>query len=307
MNDPVTAAYPGKFHALWVVLAVLWPATSLSALHADWQARMQPIEPEKYLCRRASGPLTTDAKLEEPHVWATLTNHDSVIFNDPDFEVFIDPRGETQPYYEFEMNALNTTWDLRLNKPYMDEGRADDSWEISDAKTAVQVRGTINNSSDKDQGWTIELAFPWRSLTRDARHPGPPKEGEQWRINFSRVEWQITATNGAYRKVPRSPEDNWVWSPQGVVDMHRPEMWGIVQFTSRATDEQVPVTGIPGKAARDLALKVYYAERDFWNARKRWTTNLDELNLETNNVPSAADQPLIEATADGYACSVSFL
>src|SRR5438105_1327674 len=42
------------------------------------------------------------AELQEPHVWATLTNHDSVIFNDPDFEVFIDPKGETQPYYEFE-------------------------------------------------------------------------------------------------------------------------------------------------------------------------------------------------------------
>src|SRR5690349_10655908 len=27
------------------------------------------------------------AELEEPHVWATLTNHDSVIFRDPDFEV----------------------------------------------------------------------------------------------------------------------------------------------------------------------------------------------------------------------------
>src|SRR5262249_37071472 len=27
------------------------------------------------------------AELEEPHVWATLTNHDSIIFQDPDFEV----------------------------------------------------------------------------------------------------------------------------------------------------------------------------------------------------------------------------
>ncbi len=33
------------------------------------------------------------AELEEPHVWATLTNHDfAVIFHDPDFEVFIDPK-----------------------------------------------------------------------------------------------------------------------------------------------------------------------------------------------------------------------
>src|SRR5688572_18783272 len=64
------------------------------------------------------------AEIEETHVWGTLTNHDSVIFHDPDFEVFIDPVGRTQPYYEFEMNALNTTWDLRLDKPYQDNGKA---------------------------------------------------------------------------------------------------------------------------------------------------------------------------------------
>src|SRR5262249_31004249 len=44
------------------------------------------------------------AELEEPHVWATLTQHDSVIFQDNDFEVFIDPDGDTLNYYEFEMN-----------------------------------------------------------------------------------------------------------------------------------------------------------------------------------------------------------
>jgi hypothetical protein len=44
--------------------------------------------------------------LESPHVWATLTNHDTVIFQDPDFEVFIDPDGDTHNYYEFEINPL---------------------------------------------------------------------------------------------------------------------------------------------------------------------------------------------------------
>ena len=34
------------------------------------------------------------ADLEEPHVWGTITNHDAVIFQDPDFEVFIDPDGD---------------------------------------------------------------------------------------------------------------------------------------------------------------------------------------------------------------------
>ena len=54
------------------------------------------------------------AELEEPHVWATLTQRDSVIFHDNDFEVFIDPDGDNHNYYELEINALNSVWDLRL-------------------------------------------------------------------------------------------------------------------------------------------------------------------------------------------------
>ena len=246
------------------------------------------------------------AELEEPHVWATLTNHDSVIFRDPDFEVFIDPKGEAQPYYEFEMNALNTTWDLLLTKPYMDGGKPHNEWEIPGAKTAVQVRGSLNNSADTDQGWTVEIAFPWKVLSEHARHPGPPAEGEQWRLNFSRVEWQITTTNGAYQKVPATPEDNWVWSPQGVVDMHRPEMWGGLQFTTNPPAENVAVAPIPGKAARDLALEVYYAELEFWNANKSWATNLAQLGWSAPELPAGVQAPALEPTADGYSCSVAF-
>ncbi|MBN9120228.1 MAG: hypothetical protein J0I06_13880, partial [Planctomycetes bacterium] len=33
--------------------------------------------------------------------------------------------------------------------------------------------------------------------------------------------------------IPDTPEDNWVWSPQGVVDMHRPETWGYLQFSTQ--------------------------------------------------------------------------
>ncbi len=52
------------------------------------------------------------AELTEPHLWATLKEHDSVIFRDNDFEVFIDPNGDNHEYYELEINALGTTWDL---------------------------------------------------------------------------------------------------------------------------------------------------------------------------------------------------
>jgi hypothetical protein len=170
------------------------------------------------------------ADLREPHVWATLAEHDSVIFRDPDFEVFIDPNGDTLEYYEFEINARGTYWDLFLPKPYRDGGKADNAWEIPGLKSAVAVQGTINDARDIDAGWTIELAFPWKVLGEFSHKAAPPAGGDEWRINFSRVEWPVTIDWREYRKPAAAKEDNWVWSPQGVVNMHVPEMWGSVRF-----------------------------------------------------------------------------
>jgi hypothetical protein len=254
--------------------------------HARWTDDFVDIEgrakPKPRLRTRAKLLWDDDylyiaAELREPHVWATLTNHDALIFRDPDFEVFIDPQGKTQPYYEFEMNALNTTWDLLFDKPYMDSGKPHNEWEIPGLKSAVHINGTLNDPDDKDRGWTVELAFPWKVLSEHARHGGPPGEGEQSRIDFSRVEWQVDVTNRVYHKIPGKPQDNWVWSPSGVVDMHRPEMWSLVQFTTRPATESISVAPIAGRTSRDLVLGVYYAERDFWKEHRRWATNLTEL------------------------------
>lgn len=60
------------------------------------------------------------AKMEEPHIWATLKQRDTVIFYNNDFEIFIDPDGDSHNYMELEINALNTVWDLFIVKPYRD-------------------------------------------------------------------------------------------------------------------------------------------------------------------------------------------
>ena len=62
------------------------------------------------------------AEMEEPDLWGTLKQRDAVIFHDNDFEVFIDPDGDTHAYYELEVNVLGTPWDLMLLKPYRDGG-----------------------------------------------------------------------------------------------------------------------------------------------------------------------------------------
>lgn len=212
------------------------------------------------------------AELQEPHVWGTLTEHDSVIFHDNDFEVFIDPDGDNHNYYEFEINALNTGWDLFLPKPYRDRGKADNSWEIPGLKTAVHIAGTLNDPSDRDRGWSVEIAIPWKAFREHA-----PRAGEQWRVNFSRVEWEVVADGGRYTKVKGKREDNWVWSPQFAIDMHKPELWGYVQFsTAKPGAEQFRPD--PQWQRRAALMQAYYAQREFHKANGRYAT-AEELGL----------------------------
>ena len=169
------------------------------------------------------------AELEEPHVWATLTAHDSVIFHDNDFEVFLEPDGDTPTTSSSRSTPSTPAGTSSCNRPYRHGGKADNGWEIPGLKTAVHVDGTLNDPRDTDRGWTVEIAFPWTAFA-SAAATVRPTPGDQWRINFSRVEWQTRHHRRQVLKVPGLPEDNWVWSPQGVIDMHLPERWGAVRF-----------------------------------------------------------------------------
>ncbi|KAB2660595.1 MAG: hypothetical protein DVB31_13835 [Verrucomicrobia bacterium] len=237
------------------------------------------------------------AELQEPHVWGTITQRDAVIFQDPDFEVFIDPDGDGHEYYEFEMNALNTVWDLRLVKAYKDGGPALNEWNIAGLRTGVHVDGTLNDPKDTDRSWTVEIAMPWAALGEFSRKPSPPRDGDRWQVNYSRVEWQIE-TGAGYRKVPNTPENNWVWSPTGIVDMHRPEKWGVVEFTTARTAGRAVKPG-PVEAARDILQEVYYSERVFQSKAKRFTADAGELGLKP-----VAPGLEIRLTADGWRASV---
>jgi hypothetical protein len=243
--------------------------------------------------------LYVGAEMEEPHVWGTLTEHDSVIFQDNDFEVFIDPDGDNHEYYEFEINALNTGWDLFLSKPYKDGGSALNNWEIPGLKTAVHVDGTLNDPRDMDRGWSVELAFPWAVLGEAAHRPAPPGAGDQWRVNFSRVEWRHEVVAGKYRKVDGKREDNWVWSPQGVINMHRPETWGYVQFSTARPGATV-FRPDPAGPVRHLLHRIYYAQRGYRKQHDRWASTLRDLGLGRLECEGLIGPPVLQTTATGF-------
>jgi hypothetical protein len=245
------------------------------------------------------------AYLEEPNVWATLTKRDSIIYQDNDFEVFIDPDGDTQNYYELEMNALNTVWDLLLIKPYRDGGPAVHSWDIQGLKTAVKINGTLNNPNDKDKGWFVEMAIPWDVLKECAFPTSVPKPGDQWRVNFSRVEYRLNVEDGDYIKAkdPASgkplAEDNWVWSPIGLINIHYPEMWGYVQFAGATAGKGKESFRVKSEEKVKWALrKIYYKEWAFKAEKGVFANDLKALGLKDKEikVKGYAFPPIIQTT-----------
>jgi hypothetical protein len=174
------------------------------------------------------------AVLEEPHLWGTLKKHDDIIYRDHDFEVFIDPMGDGEQYFEIEINVLGTIMDLFMNKPYKKGGTFDMEWNTNGMLSKVIANGTINDNSDIDSGWTVEMAIPLKAISRNNR-TASPSTTNPWRINFSRVQWTLEPDGKSYRKKLNEnnkpiSEHNWVWNPTGVIDMHVPVKWGYLYF-----------------------------------------------------------------------------
>jgi hypothetical protein len=243
------------------------------------------------------------AEITEPHIWANLTKRDAVIFYDNDFEVFIDPDWDTHNYYEFEMNALNTVWDLMLQRPYRDGAYPNDSWDITGLKSAVHIDGTINDPSDEDNKWWVEIAMPINVLREANVGQRIPKDGDQWRLGFSRVNWQVEVKDGKYvkKKTPEGkkiPEYNWVWSPVGVISMHMPEAWGVVQFSKSTTNKQ------NAKYKQDVDWEIITQLRNLYYRQKNYRKEFSKYAKSASELRFDNFSPKISVHGSSYIASV---
>lgn len=265
-----------------------WDAIPRTSDFVDIEGDKQPIPHLQTWAKMAydSTGMYFAARLEEPHVWATITQHDAVIFHDNDFEIFLNPSADTHNYMEYEVNALGTVWDLFLSKPYRDNPVVLNNWEFAGMKSAVYVDGTINNPNDADRFWSVEVFIPWESIYQPLRRSAAPLPGEQIRVNFSRVQWETTNEDGKYRKTPRRGEEqireyNWVWAPTGVIDIHRPEFWGFVQFSAlRVGEGEEAFVLRPEEEIKWLLRNLYYRQAHYYNKFGRYAESMASLQAE---------------------------
>ncbi len=207
------------------------------------------------------------AELEDDTIWATVFERDEVIFVDNDFEVFLAPKDTTHRYYEIEVNAANAVWDLLMEKPQRDRVRRITSWDIRGFQSAVRINGRLNDPAANSVSWSVEMVIPWFSLRECGVDEVAPRQlapvlGAIWRLNFSRVEYDVHVMDGKYVKNADAvtgqplPEHNWVWAPTGIIDIHLPEMWGYLTFTNNGE-----LYALPREESVRMALRrLYYRQ-----------------------------------------------
>ncbi|HLL05565.1 MAG TPA: carbohydrate-binding family 9-like protein [Myxococcaceae bacterium] len=120
--------------------------------------------------------------VDDPDIWGTLRKRDDPIYEQEVVEVFLDANADGRTYNELQVSPHTVIFDAYF--PARRQGM-DTSWD-SGLKTAVKVRGTLDNPADRDEGWTVELQIPFARL---AEVPNvPPKKGDRWRFNLYRLE-----------------------------------------------------------------------------------------------------------------------
>ncbi|EGJ71820.1 hypothetical protein Bcop_1628 [Bacteroides coprosuis DSM 18011] len=236
------------------------------------------------------------AVLQEENIVAHLSQRDTIIYYDNDFEVFINPDGSGLNYFEIENNAKGVIFDLMLNKAYRSGGKFLVQWDCPGLKLAVHREGTLNDSSDKDKLWSVEMAIPHQAITLDFNNP--LKAGNTWRVNFSRVQW--LKKNG--------PEENWVWSPTGEIDMHMPDRWGFVYLSDKVVGQATETFQYPyHMGVYKLLWALFYAQKDFYEKEKNYIRNEDYFFLthrEKEGLPKGS-QIKVEATTHTFNMSIS--
>lgn len=209
--------------------------------------------------------------VEEPYLAATMTERDDPIWQENDVEVFIAGR---DAYYEFEINPLGTIYEAMFvwedayqrggfskapgfsrdapgARPWNGVGFTTHPrgprigffrWDMPGVRSAVWTNGIVNDPTTRARGWTAELAFPWSGMKWLARGDGravPPREGDVWRMDFSRF-------NQRKESPPAKDSGGWAWSAHGVWDSHIPECFPYIHFTHELVATEM--TSIEGES-----------------------------------------------------------
>jgi hypothetical protein len=160
---------------------------------------------------------------DDADIQATFKDRDSRFWEEEVVEFFVTPArvtsGALNQYFELQWNPLGGTFDAIIANTLGPDGRSkefkgDWSYTASSMTFAVKADGSVQNSSDRDQRWTVEVRIPFADLKVT-----PAKPGDVWRANFYRFN----------RDRDREVEQL-SWSPTIWPGFHQPMRFGYLRF-----------------------------------------------------------------------------
>jgi hypothetical protein len=157
----------------------------------------------------------------DAHIVASKTERDDKLWEEEAVELFFAPNApERFGYAEIEISPANAILDLYVREApqFVPVALPYHTYNL-DIRSAVRLKGTLNDSSQADTSWTVELAIP----LRDIQLVGAPpiQDGDEWAMNLYRIE-----------RFPRL--ELTAWSPTGRNKFHIPERFGVIAFSRRS-------------------------------------------------------------------------
>jgi hypothetical protein len=151
---------------------------------------------------------------EDAHIWAVHTERDSQVYRDDCVEVFTSPNPDTlEQYFNIEMNVNAASLEF-----FHPEGPGSkEPWD-PDVRIATTVEGSLNDDSDSDLRWILEVAIPF-SVFSDVAKNTPPNAGDEWRLNLNRLGGNI-----------HSNRSQWSAGDPDNPGFHAPHYFGRVTF-----------------------------------------------------------------------------
>ncbi len=135
---------------------------------------------------------------------ATMTARDAPLYEEEVVELILDPVGDFESYFEFEVNPLNGVCDLVLRRTKSGY-RKSFEWNCEGLRTAVNVNPEF---------WLAEMAIPFASLGSII-----PEAGSAWRANFTRID-----------RPQNAPRELSAWSPTFRPNFHVQQRFGWIDF-----------------------------------------------------------------------------
>jgi len=132
------------------------------------------------------------ASVQDKDIYVEETERDAILCRADVVELFVKPPVRDRYEYEvfeFEFNVLGGIWDIHyvgLGCHRTQRFAGDYNPEIV---TRAVTRGTVNDWSDVDEGYTIEVAIPMSAFARPV--PGGPKPGDIWKFNVAGYDFSV--------------------------------------------------------------------------------------------------------------------